>query len=405
MANQDLAGLLTGISGTQRPNPNQGSDEWRMAFGGQQAQNLGNAVGNVPTMFGGERNVNPQEAIQIGMGKLDQGNIEDLKTLARMQQINKDFAGAARTAAKIQAMQAASETKAQEAVQRAGLSKYVSEKYGEAEVALVEAGVLTAANLGDFVKTRESQGSFKGESFKVKDSKDNLFAAISVYNKDARQTEVSYTNLNPDGPATPIGAVTPVGGVYSLTGDESVELAWKTTGAKTSSDLFTKRKAVAGDNYTRANIALQDGTKMLNALKEIRTGGALTNLSKEVTDFLGTTPTSVTEFERLAKEKILAGLKRLGANPTEGEREFAIQLGESLKKSKGANEAQIQYYMDEMARVMSRERYLLNPDVTWESFNEYTLNQWGDSNNAESSTTTDGNKDIVRVNFSDLVKG
>ena len=66
MANQDLAGLLTGISGTQRPNPNQGSDEWRMAFGGQQAQNLGNAVGNVPTMFGGKRSLNPQEAIQRG---------------------------------------------------------------------------------------------------------------------------------------------------------------------------------------------------------------------------------------------------------------------------------------------------------------------------------------------------
>ena len=105
MASRDLAGLLTGISGAQRPNPNMGSDEWRMAFGGQQAQNLGNAVGNVPTMFGGERNVNPQEAIQIGMGKLDQGNIEDLKTLARMQQMRGDLEGAARTAAKIQAMQ------------------------------------------------------------------------------------------------------------------------------------------------------------------------------------------------------------------------------------------------------------------------------------------------------------
>ena len=114
MASRDLAGLLTGISGAQRPNPNMGSDEWRMAFGAQQAQNLGNAVGNVPTMFGGERSVNPQEAIQIGMGKLDQGNIEDLKTLARMQQMRGDLEGAARTAAKIQAMQAAGPAAAEE---------------------------------------------------------------------------------------------------------------------------------------------------------------------------------------------------------------------------------------------------------------------------------------------------
>ena len=104
MASRDLAGLLTGISGAQRPNPNMGSDEWRMAFGGQQAQNLGNAVGNVPTMFGRERNVNPQEAIQIGMGQLDQNNIEDLKTLARMQQMRGDNAGLAQTTAKIEAI-------------------------------------------------------------------------------------------------------------------------------------------------------------------------------------------------------------------------------------------------------------------------------------------------------------
>jgi hypothetical protein len=114
MASRDLAGLLTGISGTQRPNPNQGSDAWRMAFGAQQAQNLGNAVGNIPTMFGEARNVNPQEAIQIGMGKLDQGDIEHLKTLARMQQMRDDLEGAARTAAKIQAMQAAGPAAAKE---------------------------------------------------------------------------------------------------------------------------------------------------------------------------------------------------------------------------------------------------------------------------------------------------
>ena len=70
MASRDLAGLLTGISGTQRPNPNQGSDEWRMAFGAQQAQNLGNTVGDIGGMLSGKRSLNPQEAIQIGASKL-----------------------------------------------------------------------------------------------------------------------------------------------------------------------------------------------------------------------------------------------------------------------------------------------------------------------------------------------
>jgi hypothetical protein len=107
MASRDLAGLLTGINSAQRPDPNMNSDAWRMAFGAQTAQNLGNSVGNIGGMLnGGQRSLNPQEAIQIGMGKLDQNNIEDLKTLARMQQMRGDLEGAARTASKIQAMQA-----------------------------------------------------------------------------------------------------------------------------------------------------------------------------------------------------------------------------------------------------------------------------------------------------------
>lgn len=104
MASRDLAGLLTGISGTQRPNPNQGSDAWRMSFGAQQAQNMGNTAGKVAGMLGGKPSLNPQEAIQIGMGKLDQGKIEDLQTLARMQQMSGDNAGLAQTTAKIEAL-------------------------------------------------------------------------------------------------------------------------------------------------------------------------------------------------------------------------------------------------------------------------------------------------------------
>jgi hypothetical protein len=47
MASRDLAGLLTGINSAQRPDPNMNSDAWRMAFGAQTAQNLGNSVGNI----------------------------------------------------------------------------------------------------------------------------------------------------------------------------------------------------------------------------------------------------------------------------------------------------------------------------------------------------------------------
>ena len=97
MANRDIAGLLTGISSTQRPNPNMSSDQWRMAFGAQQGQNLSNATGQA----------SPEQAIQMGMGQLDLTSVKGLTTLAQMQQLRGDTAGAAKTASKIQAMRQA----------------------------------------------------------------------------------------------------------------------------------------------------------------------------------------------------------------------------------------------------------------------------------------------------------
>ena len=44
MARQDIAGLLTGISSTQRPNPNASAADWRMQFGQQQAEKLGSVT-------------------------------------------------------------------------------------------------------------------------------------------------------------------------------------------------------------------------------------------------------------------------------------------------------------------------------------------------------------------------
>jgi len=95
MANRDIAGLLTGISSTQRPNPNMNSDQWRMAFGAQQGQNLSNAVGTP----------SPEQAIQMGIGQLDLTSVKGLTTLAKMQMLRGDRTGAAKTAAMLQNIQ------------------------------------------------------------------------------------------------------------------------------------------------------------------------------------------------------------------------------------------------------------------------------------------------------------
>lgn len=106
MARQDIAGLLTGISSTQKPNPNASAADWRMQFGQQQAGRLGSAVRGVQSgLLGGAPVATPQEAMQMGLGKLDLGTVEGLSSLARVQQLSGDIAGAAQTAARIKQMQ------------------------------------------------------------------------------------------------------------------------------------------------------------------------------------------------------------------------------------------------------------------------------------------------------------
>ena len=391
----DLAGMLTGVS-KQPIDPRLNMQQQQLALGANATKMMQGGMESMRRSAGGEAPVAQQ--LQMAMSKLDLQNPDDLRKLISIQMATGDTVGAAKTASMLQAMkQAPLDAAKEEKRYQDKLALDIRRTGATEQTAAAALARAKAAN----EKSPLSQGSFKGESFKVKDEDGNLFAAITTYDKDAKKVVVSYSNLSADGSRTPVGKVTPVGGVYSLTGLESIDLASQKTSAVEGSKLFTNRKAVAADNYTAAGFALEDANKMMTALKQIRTGGALTAISKEVTDFLGTTPTSVSEFERLAKAKVLAGLKRFGANPTEGERNFAIQLGENLSKTEGANEAQIQSFIDEMTRVMSRERYLLSSEVTEDAFKEYTLNQWGDSNKENTSKTTDG---VLRVNFLDFKK-
>ena len=135
MARQDIAGLLTGISSTQRPNPNASAADWRMQFGQQQAGRLGSAVRGVQSgLLGGAPVATPQEAMQMGLGKLDLGTVEGLSSLARVQQLSGDIAGAAQTAARIKQMQE-QESKAEAAGLRASSMSQALEAAGHGDLA------------------------------------------------------------------------------------------------------------------------------------------------------------------------------------------------------------------------------------------------------------------------------
>jgi len=104
MAN-DLVGLLTGISSTQQPmqpmQPIAGTPGFAGMFGAQQAQGLASGLGRIARQ-GAPSN---QERMQEAVSKLDLGSVDGLTTLAKLQQIQGDLAGASQTVAKIKQLQ------------------------------------------------------------------------------------------------------------------------------------------------------------------------------------------------------------------------------------------------------------------------------------------------------------
>lgn len=105
MARTDIAGLLTGMP-SSRPDPlggGVGSEQQRLAFGAQRAEGLQRGVRGLM----GKGTMTPAEQLQMAMAKLDLSKPEDLRKLASIQQATGDLAGAAQTAARIQAMKQA----------------------------------------------------------------------------------------------------------------------------------------------------------------------------------------------------------------------------------------------------------------------------------------------------------
>jgi len=157
---RDIVGLLTGISGTQQPmqpqQPVAGTAGFRGMFGAQQAQGLAGGLGRISRQ-GAPSN---QERMQEAMSKLDLGSVEGLSTLAKLQQIQGDLAGAAQTAAKIKQLREQVNLSKQQEAQRSSLADFLELEYGDKGGALrpaVMTGAINAGNVDKFIKQEEKQ--------------------------------------------------------------------------------------------------------------------------------------------------------------------------------------------------------------------------------------------------------
>ena len=350
MARQDIAGLLTGISSTQKPNPNASAADWRMQFGQQQAGRLGSAVRGVQSgLLGGAPVATPQEAIQMGLGKLDLGTVEGLSSLARVQQLSGDIAGAAQTAARIKQMQ--EQVKAQELKQSQGavFASYVDSTFNNPELTkLAAGGVLTPNNLDSFIKDTSNATILKGSTFTVRDEKGNNFTMIPTLNNKTKEMENKYSPIG-DAPSNPIGKTVVTGGEFAQTAGEAQRQQIETKGLETREADFQKLKVAATDSIPTLNASKNNLDRATALLDSVSTGGPVNLAGTGLENFFGVKSADKAELEIRLGLEMYKSLKPLfGGVISDPEREAIEGIYASLKKGNLANKGILEKLKQEL---------------------------------------------------------
>ena len=238
MANQDLMRMLTGISSGQQPvmqKPVAGSPNFRGEFAAQQNQRVSQGLGRA--MRGGAPS--DQEKMAMAEAKLDLTSVKGLTTLLKLQQIRGDMVGAAKTAAKIQAMNAA------------GPAAEKEEKRYQEELALdrrrTEATEQTAAASA----TRADTDKIKAETARLKAAEPKIYKPDII--KDAKNN--TWTALSTD-PAN-LGAIISQGSTRTQVQQDAAEEEETQKRINKSRQLIMKR-----------DVLISQAANIRSALKE-----------------------------------------------------------------------------------------------------------------------------------------
>ena len=126
-------------------------------------------------------------------------------------------------------------------------------------------------------------------------------------------------------------------------------------------------------DFSKAPEVVAKAERAIAALENINTSGFDAAI-KQVTDFTGTTSADVGVFNSSVSDFILESLGQLGANPTEGEREFLVAASASLKTSKDVNRALLNRVKNTYQDIIERGRWLVNnPDATRDEYVNWML--------------------------------
>ena len=366
---QDLmAGLLTGL-GQQAPDPMRGMSDADRKYA-MQAQALKGLRGNVGSLLGVDT-MTPAEGAQKALAQLDPTKKEDrTRILDIVSRVNPERVPMLK-------------------------EQFAARDERERVTRLSEKQSQEALDISRLQATKVGSSPYTfGRSYVVRDKDDNLYNVNASMSKQGGTMETIYSPITPGAPATPTGELIMVSGEFGQSFEDELQSGQKEQEYKT----FGEMRAGASDELAKSGEALVTGNRMLELLTQIETGGFTEVTKKAIFDTFGVTPTSISEFDNLAGNMMLAQLKSFGPNPTEGERAVAASLQASIDKGEGVNKSIIERFIAEQKRKQARLEYLTLPTTkNLQSYNNYVKAQY-----KETSKKKEVKEPNNRINFNDL---
>ena len=206
------------------------------------------------------------------------------------------------------------------------------------------------------------------------DDKGNRYVVTNSINKDTEEYKALYTPIG-NAPEYTNAPLSPVDSTGMTQEGRIAEKLAQEKGKNQMKKLYNhKEKAATDIGQTTTN--LRDSRRMLELLTKVDTGGASVLLGKSISDFFGTTPTSVSEIDTLSKTMMLGSLKSLlGGQLSDGERKAAAEVQLALEKGTGANRAIVARYISIFEAKLEREQKALGADTTPAGYYTYLIDQ------------------------------
>jgi DNA-binding phage protein len=144
---------------------------------------------------------------------------------------------------------------------------------------------------------------------------------------------------------------------------------------KTADDKnWLEDRAAHLNSALKASDSLGGVNRLIDLLDTVSTSGFTSSVVKPFEDFLGTTPSNVGEFNNLAADFVLQKLSMLGANPTEGERNYIIESAAALRQSGASNSAILKNMSATLNKIVKRGTWLLaNPQASRDEFTSFSI--------------------------------